>query len=164
MPRSQYTKLCKVVFFFGLVLDTVILLKCRRKQSDVIRLSAVSCSRVNEKGEKETCHFSRLSNYAEAGRNKLSQINPLLSPPVFFSSAHFSRARIHYRIAVWTSPSTEILVLVSPAGMSFQTWSSIPWALDSQQAKRNIFLKKGYILHYKTDGIAIIYCITVIMI
>ena len=143
MPRSQYTKLCKVVFFFGLVLDTVILLKCRRKQSDVIRLSAVSCSRVNEKGEKETCHFSRLSNYAEAGRNKLSQINPLLSPPVFFSSAHFSRARIHYRIAVWTSPSTEILVLVSPAGMSFETWSSILWALDSQRAeKEHFFFKK----------------------
>lgn len=66
-----------------------------------------------EKGEKETCHFSRLSNYTQRpAKINLGKLILCKSSNVFFPSVHSSRARIYYRIAVWNFTEV-ILVLVS---------------------------------------------------
>lgn len=77
---SRYAKLCKDVFF-GLVPHPIMLLKCRRKQPDVIRLLFHV---AGKKEKKKPCYFPRLSRYAEVDLNKLSQINHLEVFQFFF--------------------------------------------------------------------------------
>ena len=92
-----------------------------------------------EKGEKETCHFTRLSNYTQRpAKINLAKLILCKSSNVFFPSVHSSRARICYCIAVWNLTEV-ILVLVSPeeAGMRLGVPFCEPWTANGQ--KRNIF-------------------------